>query len=362
MKNIFAPLLILGCLFLFASCRSSKVDNNREVRDVFLSDSSTVLDLTAEAVPLDLLCPTGILVIDTFLLVLQHAEDTYIKVYSLDNYHFLGDFLRRGGGPNEVNVFGGFTQWFVEEGEAKALIQSYPQYVAVLNINQSLQKKEAVFEKVYSFTGDANKTIFAESNAAFLIKDGLFLLTKDPVRSQRKEDYNMYFELYDYDANLVLNSFYAMNIPYLSLNIPAFYQGTMTLKPDKKKIAVFCRFLNMYTITDLTQAKASQYFPDGKSFDLEKIKSAPGHYYWAVCSTDQKLIALSKKGVRPEDLQKDQSSSEIHFLDWDGRILYRLMIKDNIKCISIDEVNGLLYAVLMNDSIVKYNVQSFLDS
>ncbi|WP_042373288.1 hypothetical protein [Bacteroides neonati] len=56
---------------------------------------------------------------------------------------------------------------------------TYPQYVAILNINQSLQKKEAVFEKRYPFMDDANKSIFAESNAAFLIKDNIKCISID---------------------------------------------------------------------------------------------------------------------------------------------------------------------------------------
>ena len=145
---------------LLVSCSTKK--NGEEIRNVVDALPDTVYipeyQLEGDTLSCDALWPTDILAIDSFLLVAQHKDKDLIHVYGLDGFKKLGSFLNVGGGPNEVNNWNGFTQSWVDDGKVKLLVQSYPQYVAVLDLNESLLQKQAVFEERFSFNTDSAKT------------------------------------------------------------------------------------------------------------------------------------------------------------------------------------------------------------
>lgn len=359
-------LLLLLILLFLCGCNHNNTRVITEVSDFTISTTSELSELSGEKLPLDLLNPAGILSIDTFLLVFQPSEERMIKVYN-NKCQFLGEFLQKGGGPDEVAVFGGFTQWYMEDGEAKILIQSYPQYLGILNVNRSITQKRVVFDKKYDFCNNEKSQLFQECNAVFRLRDDRLMLTKSPERSRKMDNLNTYFEVYDYSANLVLNSFYAMNLPNLDLRAPALYNGPMTLKPDLSKIGAFCLFLNTYSITDIESGKSKQFFLEGDQLILMNKESGmrnaienPAHQYWGVCSTNDKIIALSKGGATPVNLNEDETPSYLRFFDWEGNLLCQVIIKDNLKCITLDENSGCIYGVLMNDEIKKYSIKPLL--
>ena len=67
-------------------------------------------------------------------------------------------------------------------------LQSYPQYLAILDLNETLDKNKTVYEKKYSFTDEQRNSVFTSSNTAFYIEENVFLLTKAPERSGKIED------------------------------------------------------------------------------------------------------------------------------------------------------------------------------
>jgi len=357
MKRDFVYILLL--LLVMFSCKSKKNVEIRDVSDVLLTDSAITVKIIGEKLDLDLLCPVGILSLDTILLIFQDFEDKMVKVYGMQNQQFLGDFLRKGGGPDEVQMFSGFTQSFIQDGVAKVVIQSYPQYLAILDLQKTLSKNETIYEKKYSFSDEQRSSLFAACNAVFYIGQDILLLTKAPERSGRMEDGNTYFELYDYNKNEIIRRFYATNLLFIPQAFE-LYKGALALSSDRKKIVLFMRFMPVFSITDIETGCSKQFFPFGKEENIEKYIEMPGHYYWSACTTDNCIIALYKGGVEPQKLNDDGVNSYLHIFDWKGRLLYKIEIEDNIKCISLDERSGILYAVLMNDDIKKYRVKEFI--
>lgn len=100
------------------------------LRKGFLCDTF----LRKEKLPIDVLYPTDLLAVDTFLLVFQHHEENMIQVYGTESLKHLGSFLKKGSGPNEVVTFGLVSQWYMENGDPKVVIQSYPNYLGILNV------------------------------------------------------------------------------------------------------------------------------------------------------------------------------------------------------------------------------------
>lgn len=113
-------------------------------------------------------------------------------------------------------------------------LQSYPQYLAILDLNETLDKNKTVYEKKYSFTDEQRNSVFTSSNTAFYIEENVFLLTKAPERSGKIEDNNTYFELYDYAKNKIIKSFYATDLPFIPQAFQ-LYKGVLSLKMIVKK-------------------------------------------------------------------------------------------------------------------------------
>lgn len=254
-------IIIIFCLLV--SCRQERDIEIRNVTDVLLVDSSTTVKVVGEKLQLDLINPLSILCVDTVMLVFQDFEEKMVKAYDIGSGNILGEFLRKGGGPDEVYMFNGFTQSFYQDKAPKIVIQSYPQYLGILDLSETLKAKRTVFNKKYSFVDDERNSLFAASNAVFYLYEDILLLSKAPERSGRLEDGNTYFELYDYDKNEILKRFYVTDLPFIPRAFE-LYKGVLALKKDNKKVVTFMRFIPMFSITDIESGFSKQFFPFGK--------------------------------------------------------------------------------------------------
>ncbi|GFZ38463.1 hypothetical protein [Bacteroides nordii] len=141
----------------------------REVSDASVSNSLSTVKVKGEKLDLDLLCPLSILCVDTILLVYQDFEEKMVKAYGMQSGQLLGQFLRKGGGPDEVYMFSGFVQSLTLGNTPEVVIQSYPQYLALLNLNETLKENKTVYKKKYNFTDSDRSALFAACNAVFYL-------------------------------------------------------------------------------------------------------------------------------------------------------------------------------------------------
>lgn len=98
----------------------------RDVSDASVSNSLSTVKVKGEKLDLDLLCPLSILCVDTVLLVYQDFEEKMIKAYGMHGKQLLGQFLRKGGGPDEVYMFSGFVQSLTQGDTPEVIIQFIP--------------------------------------------------------------------------------------------------------------------------------------------------------------------------------------------------------------------------------------------
>ena len=106
--------LVIGCLFLSALAACNVGTKREEWHNVTTLRNDTLevpeYQLKGDTLPYDALWPTGIMAVDSFMLIAQHKEKDLIHVYNLEDTTKLGSFLQQGGGPNEVNLWNGFNQ------------------------------------------------------------------------------------------------------------------------------------------------------------------------------------------------------------------------------------------------------------
>ncbi|WP_455961827.1 BF3164 family lipoprotein [Bacteroides bouchesdurhonensis] len=360
-KKIF---ILIFAIAVLSSCRNGAKDaafqNSSRFETVLITDTLPIINLSREVLPIDLIYPTDMVAIDTFLVVLQHHEEKIIKVFSINSYKFLGEFLRKGGGPNEVIVFGRLSQWFMEEGEPKIMIQSYPNYLAVLNIRKSIEAGETVYDRKYTFEKGKKKNLFLASNSVYEINQSELMMTKDPLRSGITDNCNFFWEFYDCKTdgvkrNIVYENFTGMIDPFLK-------ESNRLLKPDRKKAVLLYSKINLIGIVDLEQASIKQIYPGGKTFNVQtelEIDNRKSYFDEGEC-TDQYIFALSSKGGKVSDKANIETApiSQLDVFDWNGNYIYKVDLGERIRIISVDNNQRYLYAVNTDDAIIRYDLSA----
>ena len=91
---------LLFLVFLFMSCAER---GNEEKKVMILGVTpEQIVELKGEELPIQELIPTSICRLDSFLVILNMEEEKIVRVYQADTYRFLGAFLEKGRGDDEV--------------------------------------------------------------------------------------------------------------------------------------------------------------------------------------------------------------------------------------------------------------------
>lgn len=313
--------------------------------------------LVGDTLPYDALWPTGIMAVDNYMLIAQHKEKDLIHVYSLEDTTKLGSFLRQGGGPNEVNLWNGFTQVWKEDGEIKLLVQSYPQFIAVLNLKKSLERGAAVFDERFSFTSDSALAIMARSNASYKIGDK-FLMSRAPERIKGLENFNASYQWFDFEKDAPGDVVYAMDqtiLPYPLL----YMSGDKEYNADKGKLCSACRYMNLFYILDVQTNQSVQVIPNNEEIDLEAYVNAKKDniYFQKITSTDDYIYLATHAGLSRSATEGKGIKVEVY--DWGGNHICRFLLPDSIVYITVKPDNSMLYVTLPDGGMKSYRLPDF---
>lgn len=353
MKAIFLFVVIY---FLTSSCVRVEEKKTNIIQKYF-PDSCITLSLEKKKLPINLIYPTDIQVVDTFLLVFQHHNENIIQAYSTLSLKYLGSFLKKGSGPNEVMVFGLISQSYTEYGNPKLVIQSYPNYIGILNIKQSIESGKAVFDKKYKFETVLGKDLFLASHSVYILDSVNLMMTKDPLRSGIKKDNNFFWEFYNSKKDIITRKLKYENFPFMNSFLKESYRS---LNPDRSKVVLFYRFFDMVSIVDLKSGQVVQLIPSGKSIDPNKVRDIDLrclYYKMGKCTNDY-ILGLYAGGlsVLKEDNPIFNKNCFLRIYNWNGDLLYNYPFKSNIRMFTIDESQRFIYAVTDSDSIIRYDL------
>ncbi|WP_237038563.1 BF3164 family lipoprotein [Phocaeicola faecalis] len=352
------PILLFIFIFFLTSSCARDTEKSSNIVQKYIPDSCTTISLEKKELPIDLLYPTDIQVVDTFLLVSQHHNENIIQAYSTLSLKHLGSFLKKGSGPNEVMAFGLIAQSYTESGNPKLIIQSYPNYLGILNIKRSLESSQAVFDKQYKFEPHLGKELFLASHSVYVLDSVNLMMTKDPVRSGIKNDINFFWEFYNTDKDIITRQLKYEDFPYMDTFLKESYRS---LNPDRSKVALFYRFFDMVSIADLKSGKVVQIIPNGKSINssiVRDINSRCLYYKMGKC-TDDYILGLYAGGlsVLKENDPRSNENCSLRIYNWDGNLLYNYPFGNNIRMFTVDESQRFLYAVTDSDSIIRYDLK-----
>ena len=357
-RHMKIVLLFLAISFLTSSCvKVEKTYSN--IVQKHIPDSCITISLEKKELPIDLIYPTDIQVVDTFLLVSQHHNENIIQAYSTLSLKHLGSFLKKGSGPNEVMTFGLIAQSYTEFGNPKLIIQSYPNYLGILDIKQSIESGRAVFDKQYRFETILGKDLFLASHSVYVLDSVNLMMTKDPLRSGVKNDNNFFWEFYNSEKDVVTRQLKYENFSFMNSFLKESYRS---LKPDRSKVALFYRFFDMVSIADLKSGKVVQVIPSGKSIDPNKVRDINLrclYYKMGKCTNDY-IFGLYAGGlsVLKEDDPMSNKNCSLRIYNWHGDLLYNYQFEDNVRMFTVDESQSFMYVVTDSDSIIRYDLNN----
>lgn len=359
MKNM--TIKIVSCLLLafFTACNMEP--GRVEWHNVTTLHTDTLevpeFQLTGDTLPYDALWPTGIVAVDTFMLMAQHKEKDLLHVYSLNDTTKLGSFLQQGGGPNEVNLWNGINQVWKEGDDIKVLVQSYPQYIAVLSLNESLKQGKAVFDKRFSFVADSAVSVMARSNVCYKVGDK-FLMSRSTDRVPGLKNFNASYQWFDFEKDQPGDVVYAMDQPLYPHSL-LYTSGGTTYHPQRGKICYACRFINLFFLLDVNTNASVQIIPNNEETDLKAMVNGKKdtNYFQHAASTDKYIYLATYNGQSRAEMGKQGIWVEVY--DWEGKHICRYHVPEDLYYMTVKPDDTMLYAVLPDGGMKSYALPAF---
>ena len=351
--------LLSACFLLGMSSCGKEAARSSSIARCFVKDSCATLSCGKEKLPIDVLYPTDLLAVDTFLLVFQHHEENMIQVYGTESLKHLGSFLKKGSGPNEVVTFGLVSQWYMENGDPKVVIQSYPNYLGILNVREALKAGQTMYDRQYKFETPLGKKLYQASHSVYVLDPDHLMMTKDPLRSGVEGNNNFFWEFYDCPGDKVTRQLKYEDFPWMESFLKESFRA---ISPDRSRVAVFYRFFDLVTVADLSSGRVTQFLPEGKSLSPAEVQDVDRRclYYKMGRCTDDYVFGLYAGGlsVKLEDDPRYKDRNTLRIYDWEGTPLYKYDFDERVRTFAVDEQQRYLYAVTDSDAIVRYDLKS----
>ena len=345
-------------LFIILTNCKSKSDNSDSAYKAFIFPKTYHCN-NKESIPLNILEPIGILASDSLLIIpiKTTSSDKSLKIFRRDNYKFIGSFLTKGRGPDEINFLMPIIQWDFSNGNTKLLIRSYPYFLAWLDVNKSLELNKPVFTKSYDFKSDFNVKIrIQESGFIYDLNDFLLISMHPQSPGYMKDNPNPYYIRYDYDKSLVIDSVYFQNFIKTDNFSSLIYSGNVSLSPDFKYLAKAFDYLNTVDIFDLkTGTKKSLLFSEDAN-DYTYAVNNRKYNLGDLKPTKDFLFIMTAK----DDSATNSIFRKIYTFKWDGTPVAELNFSENIWTFFVDQDAGEIFAIDSDRKFWKYTLDKDL--
>lgn len=372
MKNFYLFLFLL----FFAGCAQHRDENNREV--ILAATPEQTLDLKGEKIPVQELIPMSICRLDTFLVILNEEEEKILRVYHAETFRFLGAFLAKGRGKDEVITCQEIwaAPW---KGKMRLWLKAPLNFVGVVDLESSLKAGKPYWEQQYNFGTQVKKdhlyrSVFPLNDSVFWIscaEEPTWLWPEGSLRKNPDGSHtiisekgvvsfppkNLYWLEYNCSSALARDTIWYTD--YTDLR--QFYRIFLTheaISPDHRKIAVAFQGMNQILIFDRKNL-TSKWLTTCAEVPLPYAvdDEDQGMYYSGVCCTNKTILALRAFPESPDGKKRERT---ISVFDWNGRFKYQLKVSHPLKVPFFDEEKGFLYATDEEDNIRKYDVKDFL--
>lgn len=336
---IFQTLFITGC-----SKRSEVNKSDIGFREV----QTDTFYLKSSILPIDIVSPSVIISIDTFLVFLSTHEQKMASVFNLKTNKYMASFLEKGHGPDDVISLKRPIQFVYQDGQVKVWINAYPTFLGLLNINKSVEQDKTVFDCQYRFHGNLRTNLFAQSNGVFCFQDSILWMTINPVLSNQFDSNpnNVYLE-YDYANSRELSTICTRDFWALKEKDALIVSETNVCHLFKPKVASFYNYLGCFNILDLENKthKKVETMQDGSNY-LKALNNMVKEHIVGAASQDHIWM-----------IRGYQNDNTVIFVyDWDGNFSGTVLFDKTFNKFHINPSNNKLYAVGQDDEILEYDL------
>lgn len=342
----YKNLLLCLATLLLMSCSGSGIMQDVKVK---LSSPENVVSLvpdsTFHSTFSEVLNPLRLQIVDDTLLVVQEpvnaANTCHFKVYSLNDFSYLGAIAHNGRGPGEM-----ISPYVVRNcSDTKCLnvIQNQTAEVYSINVSGTIKTGGTVVSYKRSLpVGTVDCLPLKDSCCLYLQSENGRLSIRTVGDDGVETCAFKYSEGCD-DEN---------HIPHLS----SLFVGN-PVKGEAAQIMMFFPQLNILDTEKgtLESIAVDKSYRNWSSITSGMIGMETTQYYMAATASQDYIFAVYK-GMHLSELVKGGQGSSIHVFDWSGNFLYDIAVQENVADIAYDARTQNLYCIEKSEGrIIRYN-------
>ena len=354
-------LLLYSFIFLLISCSYSYNDNqyfNGEVR--FINDTVSIQTIVNKKIEIEGIYDGPIFVYDSLMIyypLTRSAKNLY-DIYNIKNDSLVGNFFRKGNGPNEFAALTIITDFFKENNDLKTLLYAgFDKKLITWNISKSIEKQTTIIDTIMPFDWETDhhttiyNTVFRITKDTVLAMVPATAITLDqqsvslPLIEKRKisdnkciKSYNIYTQYPEGNGQNVFS-------PYNHLSPERFLTSFYNIKPDQTKLVQALMFLPQINIIDLNTGTIKGFrFADSYNFSIFKKHIEKVDYCFTNVVCDNQYIYALYSGINITDKENAGHAHLIYVFNWDGELIKKFDLGINANHLFLDHSNNRLYA------------------
>lgn len=302
--------------------------------------------------------PVRVILIDTFLIAADMKKDSILNIFSTRSKEYLGNYISRGSGPNELITCSSMTEsnnsksfWTFDISSRKfsecnidSLLNNNTKFNKTINFNKIKSELIAINQPQWI----SDNTLIC--NSLFKYNERFFILDKE--LNIKKKVYNSNLNIHEKFSEKILGD---------------IFSSFIDIKPDRSKIAVAGRYLDLLEIYDnngdlLTMTKGPTKDFNFK-FDIENslnqgslIKLPETKRGYIGIKTTNNYIYLLYSGKDRKNPDHYSFSNIIYTFDWNGNPIKKYELDAQISSFEIDEKENKIYGLHHDSYIITYNI------
>lgn len=327
----FFIMTLIGC---------SSESNNGNAKYKFKSEErkGAIREIILED---QLLGPVSIAVYDSIMVLRDISEPPFFHIYNINSGKAIAKFGTRGQGPEDYN--------------------------APTQVDIDTRSREIM-------TFDVQSKLYRTYSLDTIIKNGVARNTKSirfPVEIEDPRPINdsIFITLGSFEkgmyaicnkGEIVKTEFdYPGEINLPDIKKAFIFDGKLKVSPDKTKLAyaaLFCDVIEIFNIKNGNMEKIKTLFTflpeysDGSNGDQIRVavKHSTPMGYLDLFAGDNYIYALYNGRTKEAFKDRYFYGNQIHIFDWEGNPVKNLIVDRDIRALSVDETNNLLYTISYN--------------
>lgn len=286
---------------------------------------------------------------DTILVVQEqtnNANDYIFKAYSVNDFNYMGAFVRNGRGPGEMI-------------HPHMAICSNARYLNInmnsegkaysVNVEETLRHGKLSIVQAYTLPMGAIDWLPLPDLGQFVLQSEKSCITYRYVGMN----------------NEVSNTF-ELNKSIDKENFVTYLSSVMAGNLNNGKVVDAMIFFPQINIFDaengtLKSVAVDKAYSTWKSVISRAIGTVTKQYYVGA-ATSQDYIFAAYKDVTLEELMKRVQGTSVHVFDWEGNFLYDIKVEEDIEDMTFDSRTGYLYCIEKSErKIVRYDLSVILE-